>query len=176
MKLMLKVPGIQRLKPKYDKLLSNVAFKSNLRHHISGWHEVAEDTGAMKSAFGALKESAEAPPAPATEKLLTAAMSAGTRAAPAAATAASPLGRHPEVGPGGVCLFLCPNFLCSITQIQPIMLGLCPIMPNYAQLCLALSRGGGARTAAHHVEGLQRLRARQRQGGCSLCTGARHYI
>ena len=37
----------------------------------------------------------------------------------------------PKVGPGGICSSFCPNFLCFIPQIQPIMLGLCPIMPNH---------------------------------------------
>jgi len=32
------------------------------------------------------------------------------------------------VGPGRTVLFFCPNFLCLISQIQPIMLDLCPIM------------------------------------------------
>jgi hypothetical protein len=36
------------------------------------------------------------------------------------------------VGPAGLCLFLFPNFPCLILQIQPMMLGLCPIMPNHA--------------------------------------------
>jgi hypothetical protein len=35
--------------------------------------------------------------------------------------------------PGYVFVFL-PNSPCLIPQIQPIMLGLCPIMPNCAQL------------------------------------------
>ena len=34
-----------------------------------------------------------------------------------------------EVGPCGICFFFCPNSLCLIPQIQPIVLGLCPIMP-----------------------------------------------
>jgi len=36
------------------------------------------------------------------------------------------------VGPGGTCFFFCPNVLCFIPQIQPTMLGTCPIMHNYA--------------------------------------------
>ena len=38
-----------------------------------------------------------------------------------------------KVGPGGICIFFCRNSLCFIPQIQPIMLGLCPPMPNYAE-------------------------------------------
>ena len=34
------------------------------------------------------------------------------------------------VGPGAICFFFCPNSLCFIPQIQPMMLGLCPIMPT----------------------------------------------
>jgi len=29
-------------------------------------------------------------------------------------------------------LFFCPNSLCFIPQIQPVMLGLCPTVPDYA--------------------------------------------
>jgi len=36
------------------------------------------------------------------------------------------------VGPGGMCLFFCPHSLCLIPHILPIMLGVCPILPNYA--------------------------------------------
>jgi hypothetical protein len=42
------------------------------------------------------------------------------------------IGRCMEVGPGGICFFFCPDSLRSTPQIQPIMLGLCPIMHNYA--------------------------------------------
>ena len=44
-------------------------------------------------------------------------------------------GKHaqsPVVGPGGICFFFRPNSLCSMPKVQPIMLGLCPIMPNHA--------------------------------------------
>jgi xanthine dehydrogenase molybdopterin-binding subunit B len=34
MKPVLKAPGTRRLKPKHDKLLSNVSFKCNLRRYI----------------------------------------------------------------------------------------------------------------------------------------------
>jgi hypothetical protein len=37
MKPKLNAPGTKRLKPKYDRLLSNVAFKFNLRHYIKCW-------------------------------------------------------------------------------------------------------------------------------------------
>ena len=37
-----------------------------------------------------------------------------------------------EVGPGGICFFFFPNSLFLIPQIQPVVLGLCPIMPTYA--------------------------------------------
>jgi hypothetical protein len=41
-----------------------------------------------------------------------------------------------QVGPGGICFLFCPNSLCLIPQIQHIKLGLCTIMPNYAeQIC-----------------------------------------
>ena len=40
--------------------------------------------------------------------------------------------RQLEVGPGGICIFFRPKNLCLIPQIQPVMLGLSPIMPNYA--------------------------------------------
>jgi len=35
-----------------------------------------------------------------------------------------------KVSPGGTCCFFCPNSICLILQIQPIMLGFCPVMPN----------------------------------------------
>ena len=35
-----------------------------------------------------------------------------------------------QVGPGGIYFFFCPNSLCLIPQIQPVMLRLCPIMPK----------------------------------------------
>jgi gamma-glutamyltranspeptidase/glutathione hydrolase/leukotriene-C4 hydrolase len=31
----------------------------------------------------------------------------------------------------GICFIFCPNSLCLISQMQPIMLELCPIMPNF---------------------------------------------
>jgi len=37
-----------------------------------------------------------------------------------------------KVGPPGICKRKCSNSLSVIPQIQPILLGLCPIMPNYA--------------------------------------------
>jgi hypothetical protein len=39
------------------------------------------------------------------------------------------------VGPYGICYIFCPNSLCSIPKIQPVTLGLCPIMPEYADRC-----------------------------------------
>jgi len=35
------------------------------------------------------------------------------------------------LGPGRICFSFCPNSLCLIPQIQPIMLGLRPIMPSH---------------------------------------------
>jgi biotin carboxylase len=35
-----------------------------------------------------------------------------------------------KVGSGRICFLFCPNSLCLIPQIQPIMLELCPIMPE----------------------------------------------
>ena len=40
---------------------------------------------------------------------------------------------HEQVGPGEICFLFCPNSLCLTPQIQPVMLEVCPIMPNYAQ-------------------------------------------
>jgi hypothetical protein len=40
-------------------------------------------------------------------------------------------GGHSRVGSGGICFSFSPRSLCLIPQIQPIMLGLCPIMPNH---------------------------------------------
>jgi hypothetical protein len=37
MKIVLKAPGTQRLKPKHDDLLSNVGFKFNLRRYDVVW-------------------------------------------------------------------------------------------------------------------------------------------
>jgi pumilio RNA-binding family len=44
-----------------------------------------------------------------------------------------------EAGPG-VMLILLPKFLCLIPQIQPTMLRICAIMPNYAPLCPLMSQ------------------------------------
>ena len=38
---------------------------------------------------------------------------------------------HMLVGPGGICFFL-PKFPVLNFQIQPVVLGLCTIIPNYA--------------------------------------------
>jgi hypothetical protein len=34
------------------------------------------------------------------------------------------------VGPARICFTFFPNFPCLIHQIQPIMLGMCPIIPT----------------------------------------------
>ena len=40
--------------------------------------------------------------------------------------------RHQQVGSAGICFKICSNSLCLIPQIQPIVLGARPIMPNHA--------------------------------------------
>ena len=39
MKPMLKAPGTERLKRKYDEVLSSFAFNFNLRHYVEGLYE-----------------------------------------------------------------------------------------------------------------------------------------
>jgi len=85
-----------------------------------------------------------------------------------------------QVGPGAVWFFFCPNFLCLIPQIQPIMLGLCPIMPNYAQLCRLISKSNAGIFRLALEAGADRRAARRVRQGlplvpltvCSWCTGA----
>ena len=52
---------------------------------------------------------------------------AETRSAPAARVAQ--LASLLSAGPAGICFYSCPNSLCLIPQIQPVMLGLCPLCP-----------------------------------------------
>ena len=46
------------------------------------------------------------------------------------------------VGLSGIRCFFCPNSLSLIPQIQPIMLGSCPVTPNYAHSDAQLSPAG----------------------------------
>ena len=124
-------PGTERLKLSHDKLLSNVAFKIILRHYNKG-----KEAAAAAAAAGETLNPLTTPEEKKEYELRIAIATENESAAVekellAAATemAAADLVPAMQVGPGQTCHFLSPNSLCSVSQIQPITLGLCPIMP-----------------------------------------------
>jgi len=119
----LKPPRDKRLKLKCDILLSNFPFKFNLRRYNLGLAnmEFLKLATAVIGSFRSLRVSeghkSEKQPA---------SVAAG------AIWLCVQIKQQHEVGPAGICFFFCPNSPCLVPQLQPIMHGLCPIMPNYA--------------------------------------------
>jgi len=105
------------LKPIYGGLLSKCAFNFNLRRS-----NLVAFTGAGMSAESGM---------PTFRETVAGSLEVDARGRQVTATPLDVL-RPLWVGPGGIRFFFCPNSLCLIPQIQPVMLGLCPIMPNCA--------------------------------------------
>jgi len=72
MKPVLKAPGSKRLKPKYDNLLSNFAFKFNLRHYIEGYADIMVTCGSGDYTFAGAPESSAPTPMPSPPAVVTA--------------------------------------------------------------------------------------------------------